>query len=62
MQGTARFFSPHKVVELKPTAAEIDSLKAFPFLNNEIVLRNLKSELPSYLAKADGTSAATDPI
>ena len=31
----ARFFSPHKVVELKPTAAEIDSLKAFPFLNNE---------------------------
>ena len=58
----ARFFSPHKVVELKPTAAEIDSLKAFPFLNNEVVLRNLKSELPSYLAKADGTGAATDPI
>ena len=48
----ARLFLPQKVVELKPDATAVDSLKAFPFLNMASILANLKSELPSYLAKA----------
>ena len=34
----ARLCLPQKVVELKPTAAEVDSLQAFLFLNKETVL------------------------
>ena len=58
----ARFFLPQKVVELKPDAAAVDLLQAFPFLNKASVLGNLKSELPSYLAKAADTSADMDPL
>ena len=48
----ARFFLPQKVVELKPDAEAIDSVRAFPFLAKPSVLGGLKSELPNYLAKA----------
>ena len=58
----ARFFLPQKVAELKPDAAAVDSLQAFPFLNKASVLGNLKSELPSYLAKAVDTSVDIDPL
>ena len=51
----ARYFSPSKVNELKPAAADIDSLSVFPFLNSDLI-SSLKSELPDYLAEAEGTS------
>lgn len=41
----ARFFWPQKINDLKPDAEAIDSLKAFPFLQDEALLSNLK---PSY--------------
>ena len=41
--------------ELKRTAADIDSLSVFPFLNSELIA-SLKHELPDYLAEAEGVS------
>ena len=46
----ARLCLPQKVVELKPTAAAVDSLQAFPILNKATVLGCLMAELPTYLA------------
>ena len=57
-----RLFLPQKVVELKPDAAAVDSLQAFPFLNTASILANLKSELPSYLVKAADIDAEIDPL
>ena len=59
---SARLFLPQKVVELKPDVAAVDSLQAFPFLNKASILLNLKSELPSYLAKAADIDVETDPL
>ena len=56
----ARFFLPKKVVELKPDTAAVDSLQAFPFLNE--ASGNLKSKLPSYPAKAAVMNADIDPL
>ena len=47
----AWFFSPAKVVELLPTANDLDKLRIFPFLNSDII-DQLKLELPKYLAAA----------
>lgn len=57
---SAQLFNPSKIVEMRPTAAEIDSLKAFPFLNIAVLLQNLKAELSVYLAKAIAVSPETD--
>ena len=51
---SARLFNPGKVTDLKPTAASLDTLKAFPFFKDELI-EALKQELPSYLAAAHGT-------
>lgn len=58
----ARFFLPQKVVELKPDAAAVDLLRAFPFLDKPSLLTGLKSELPAYLAKAADIDPETDPL
>lgn len=47
----ARLFSPIRIHEIQPTAADLDQLKVFPFLVASN-LPHLKLELPSYLAKA----------
>ena len=49
----ARLFCPSKVSSIKPSASEVDTLLAFPFLLSAH-LADLKGELPAYLAKADG--------
>ena len=49
----ARLLNPHKVIEMLPTASDVDQLSAFSFLTS-MVLSNLKAELPTYVAKADG--------
>ena len=56
------YFSPPKLNELKPTAIDIDSLRAFTFLDSTPVIDGLKSELPMYLAIAEDISSQTDPI
>ena len=53
-------FSPSKVNEMKPTTADIDELKAFPFLRDK--LENLKFELPVYIAAAEDVSNTTDVL
>ena len=57
----ARLFLPQNVVELNPDAGTVDSLQAFPFFTAPL-LADLKSELPSYLAKAAGVDADFDPL
>jgi len=58
----ARYFSPSKVCELKPSSADIDSLCKFTFLNSSSVIDGLKTELPQYLASAEGVSHEIDVI
>ena len=51
----ASFFHPGKVTDRQPNASAIEELKAFPFLQG--VIPDLKTELPTYLATAEGTPA-----
>ena len=44
--------------ELKPTPAEIDTLKKFPFLENCLI--NRLKELPSYSAAVEDVSCDVD--
>ena len=53
----AVLFSPSKVSEIKPTAANIDDLQAFLFLVN---IPHLKAELPNYLPLAADISTIID--
>ena len=48
-----RLFSPSKFHELKPSAADIDCLKAFPFLNSQPTIDGMKSEIPTYMAASE---------
>ena len=49
----ARYFLPWKVHELKPTTSNIESLKAFPFIDANL-LSHLKGELAEYIAASEG--------
>ena len=49
----ARPLNSQKVAEILPTASHMDDLASFPFVTSA-VLSDLKAELPSYVAKADG--------
>ena len=49
----ARPFCPVKIQWLKPTNALVESLRAFPFLDNDSTIDGLKAELPAYLASAE---------
>ena len=49
-------FNPHKIATLKPDVSHVNSLQVIPeFGDSE--LENLKAELPTYIAKADGISS-----
>ena len=48
----ARYFDPSKINELKPTLSDIDSLKVLPLIKNPLIT-NLKTELPTYMSKAE---------
>lgn len=56
----ARYFDPTKITELKPCSADVDNLKAFPFLSDRI--QDLKRELPTYLAKVDGVVGVSSEV
>ena len=58
---TARLFSPHRVSEMRPSAGDIDTLKAFPFFNSGHVV-TLQTELPTYLALSADVSAGIDVL
>ena len=59
---SAQLLIPSKVVEMRPTAVEVGSLKAFSFLNNPMLLQNLKAELGAYLAKTAAVSPEIDTL
>ena len=46
---------------MKPTATSVDALKTFPFFRDEAI-NDLKLELPTYLAAADGTPREVNPL
>ena len=56
------FFSPSKITDLKPSAAKVDFLLAFPFLSSTQDLLDLKGELATYLASAEGVDPFTSFI
>ena len=56
----AGLFSTIKVNEMKPDKTAVDSLFNLPFLRDLLTISNLKTELPSYLAKAMEISANFD--
>ena len=62
IQGEKYFTELQKLgclqLTLKPTATDVDSLCAFPFLDSTSLINRLKSELPSYLAVAEDVSIA----
>ena len=45
----ARKFDPSKIVDMHPSADDIEDLRIFPFLNSDYIIHELKSELPKYL-------------
>ena len=56
----ARLFSPHRLSEIQPSAGDIDILRAFPFLDNEV--NSLQAELHTYLSLSADVSADTDTL
>ena len=58
----ARLFDPVKICDMKPALDDIDTLRILPFLNNDVSINNLKSELPLYLATAEGVSQDIDKL
>ena len=57
----ARFFNPHKVVQMQPDADALNSLDILPFLN-AVTIAELKKELPDYLVKAADVSPKLSPL
>ena len=57
----ARLFCPQKAHTMQPRAADLDSLKSFPFLNDDHI-KGLKDELPVYLSKCSDTDANFCPL
>ena len=58
----ARLFLPQKISTMQPVASEVDTLKVFPFLQNELLLTAMKSELPNYLASSSDVALDIDPL
>ena len=53
---------PHKVSEMKPVASDVDILGNFPSLKDVSILSSLKSELATYLSKAEDGGAMLNQI
>ena len=49
----AHLFHPSKMNDMKPTVADVDTLRLFPFLDNDVTINGLKRELPVYLATSE---------
>ena len=60
--GAAQYMSPSKPNEMQPSASDINSLTAIPFLNDPTIIANLMKELPVYLAKADSVCSTINVL
>ena len=58
----AHLFSPFKFHELKPSATDIDCLKAFLFLCSQETIDELKMGIPMYMAVSEDVSTEIDLI
>lgn len=58
----ARLMCPATVHTLGATPASVQQLRTFPFLDQDAVIDHLASELPLYLAEAEGTTFAEGNI
>ena len=58
----ARLFCPQKVHTMQPRAADLDSLKSFPFIKDDHIRRGLKDELLVYLSKCTDTDGNFCPF
>ena len=58
----ARYMSPSKMNEMQPSASDIDTLTAIPFLSDPTIIAILKKELPVYLAKADSACSTVNVL
>ena len=56
----ARLFCPVSIQWLRPTNALVESLRAFPFLDSDVIIDGLKAELPAYLAGAEDVVIPTE--
>ena len=56
----ARLMCPVNVQWLKPTQESVESLRAFPFLDSDVIINGLKVELPTYMAAAEDVSISTE--
>lgn len=56
----ARLMCPVNVQWLKPTPETVESLRAFPFLDNDVIMNGLKDELPIYMAAAEDVAISTE--
>ena len=50
-----RYFDPAKINELQPSAGDLDDLQVLLFFSS-VIIADLKKELSTYLAAANGTS------
>ena len=58
---TAWYFSPLKVAELQPTAADLDALFSLPLLKSNDIT-TLKSELSTYIAPVEDVTNSIAPL
>ena len=58
----ARLFSPSKVNDIQPSAADVDTLTSIPALNKPNMIIELKEELPAYVARAADVSPTIDEL
>ena len=56
----ARFFSPVKVQQIRPSVPALDALSVFPFLSSQIL--SLKEEFPFYVAASEVIDPSYDPL
>ena len=45
-----------------PLSEDVDSLRAFCFLDNPTLITDLKGELPTYVSKANGVTSDFDVL
>ena len=57
---SAKLCCPVQVQQLHSTAASVEELRSFRFLDNDAIIQGLTAELPRYLTVADGADLQTE--
>ncbi len=58
----AQLICPHNVNDLQPDLSTVDRVTAFSFLQDTVLVTNLKAELPQYLACAADLAQEVDSL